>query len=464
MPDTIDIVSAVTTSGAMAHTLKNTVEKSVSDSSSDDVAARAAACNLLGSVLRKRHRADDSFDSAVKNLESRDRAFVRLLVATTLRRLGQVDAVLDEFLTKQPADEIVDILRLGTVQLLFLDTPPHAAVATAVTLAKRFHQRLGGLVNAVLRRVSEKGKAIVEKQDAARMATPAWLWESWIGAYGEPVTRGSAETHLTEPPLDLSINDVSHAAEWANRLGGRALPTGTVRLPNAGQIQNLEGFADGKWWVQDAAAALPARVLLHALEGGDGKTVIDLCAAPGGKTAQLASAGCHVTAVDIDVKRLERLRQNLGRLNLKAEVIEVNAESWRPPAPVDAVLLDAPCSATGTIRRHPDLPFLKRATDLPALAAIQRKLLLAAIEMVKPGGLILYSVCSLQPEERRQVIESVLAGDERVVLEKIPASAVNGEIQFISKRGELRCLPCQWPEHGGLDGFYGALLRREGSP
>jgi 16S rRNA (cytosine967-C5)-methyltransferase len=464
MLDTIDIVSAVTAFGAMNPAYKNADGKSDRESSGDDVAARAAACDLLGSVLRKRHRADDGFDSVVKNLEPRDRAFVRLLVATTLRRLGQVDAVLDEFLTKPPADEIIDILRLGTVQLLFLDTPPHAAVATAVTLAKRFHQRLGGLVNAVLRRVSEKGKAIVEKQDAARMATPAWLWESWLSAYGEPVTRGSAETHLTEPPLDLSFKDVSRAAEWADRLGGRMLPTGTLRLANAGRIQNLEGFSDGDWWVQDAAAALPARVLLYALEGSDSKTVIDLCAAPGGKTAQLASAGCHVTAVDIDAKRLERLRQNLARLNLKADVVEANAENWRPPTPVDAVLLDAPCSATGTIRRHPDLPFLKRATDLPALAAIQRKLLVAAIDMVKPGGSILYSVCSLQPEERRQVIESVLAADERVVLEKIPAAAVSGESQFVSKRGELRCLPCQWPEHGGLDGFYGALLRRVPSP
>ena len=428
--------------------------------SSNDLAARGAACNVLAGVLRKHRRADDSFKTAVSALEPRDRAFARLLVATTLRRLGQVDAVLDVFLTKRPADQIIDVLRLGATQLLFLDTPPHAAVATAVTLAKRHHQRFAGLVNAVLRRVSDKGKAMVADQDAACLATPAWLWESWLAAYGEPVTRGSAETHLTEPPLDLSIKDRARANEWASRFGGRVLPTGTLRCKNAGRVQDLEGFAEGAWWVQDSAAALPVRVLLHALEAAVGKTVIDLCAAPGGKTAQLVAAGCTVTAVDVDAKRLERLHQNLSRLQIIANVVEGDAAVWRPPAPVDAVLLDAPCSATGTIRRHPDLPFLKRASDIAVLARTQRKLLAAAVEMVKPGGLILYSVCSLQPEERRQVVESVLADDGRLTMEKIPPAAVGGEIQFISPRGELRTLPCQWPERGGLDGFYGALLRR----
>lgn len=464
MPDMIDIARAVPAFGLMDGKHKNKSSKDIADTTSGDVAARAVACNLLGDVLRKRSRAEDSFESAVETLESRDRAFVRLLVATALRRLGQIDEVLDVFLSKPPADEIVDILRLGTVQLLFLDTPPHAAVATAVTLAKRYHQRLGGLVNAVLRRVSEKGKAMIAEQDAARLATPAWLWDSWLSAYGEPVTRGSAEVHLTEPPLDLSIKDQSQVSVWAARLNGRALPTGTVRCVNDGRIRDMEGFDEGEWWVQDAAAALPARVLLHALGGGSGKTVVDLCAAPGGKTAQLVSAGCDVTAVDVEGKRLKRVHQNLRRLQLKANVVEANAENWRPSEPVDAVLLDAPCSATGTIRRHPDLPFLKRAADIPGLAAVQSKLLKAAVEMIKPGGLILYSVCSLQPEERRGVIESMLANDERLGLEKIPAAAVNGEIQFISRRGELRCLPCQWSEHGGLDGFYGALLRRAPSP
>ncbi len=455
----IDIVCMVIAFGVMTPS-PNTDRSARAPAPGDDVAARGAACDVLAGVLRKHRRADDSFELAVTSLESRDRAFVRLLVATTLRRLGQIDAVLDVFLTKKPADPIIDVLRIGAAQLLFLDTPAHAAVGTAVTLAKRYHERLGGLVNAVLRRVAEKGPAIIGDQDAARLATPAWLWDSWLAAYGEPVTRGTAETHLTEPPLDITVKDSARGAEWAARLEGRLLPTGTVRCKNAGRVQELDGFAEGAWWIQDAAAALPAKVLLHALDGGVGKTVVDLCAAPGGKTAQLAAAGCDVTAVDIDAKRLERVHQNLDRLHLAANVVEADAGMWRPPAQVDAVLLDAPCSATGTIRRHPDLPFLKRASDIAVLAELQRKLLGAAVDMIKPGGIILYSVCSLQPEERRFAVESVLAADERVTLEKIPSAAVGGEIQFISRRGELRCLPSQWSEHGGLDGFYGALLRR----
>lgn len=460
MPCAIDITGVVIAIGAMMPSNQNTDRPLRAPAPGDDVAARAAACELLAGVLRKHRRADDSFELAVKALESRDRAFVRLLVATTLRRLGQIDAVLDVFLTNRPADPIIDVLRIGSAQLLFLDTPAHAAVGTAVTLAKRYHERLGGLVNAVLRRVAEKGPAMIADQDAARLATPSWLWESWLAAYGEPVTRGTAETHLTEPPLDITVKDPTRRAEWAERLEGRVLPTGTVRCKNAGRVQQLDGFAEGEWWIQDAAAALPAKVLLHALDGGAGKTVVDLCAAPGGKTAQLVAAGCDVTAVDIDAKRLERVHQNLSRLHLTANVVEGDAGVWRPSAPVDAVLLDAPCSATGTIRRHPDLPFLKRASDIAVLAELQRKLLTATVDMVKPGGVILYSVCSLQPEERRLTVEAVLAADERVTLEKIPPAAVGGEIQFISRRGELRCLPSQWSEHGGLDGFYGALLRR----
>ncbi len=439
---------------------QNTNKKKLTAALDSDIAARVAACELLNSVLRDHARADDRFDDAVKALDSRDRAFVRLLLATTLRRLGQIDAILNVFLNKTPSHEILDILRLGCVQILFLDTPPHAAVATAVTMAKRYHQRLGGLVNAVLRRVSDKGKEITTDQDAARLTMPDWLWESWTKAYGEPVTRGSAEAHLIEPPLDISVKDSSRAGEWASRLGGQVLPTGSVRCKNGGRVQDFDGFAEGEWWVQDAAAALPARVLLHALGETRGKSVIDLCAAPGGKTAQLLAAGCKVIALDIDGNRLARVHQNLSRLKFEADVIEADAGNWRPSHLVDAVLLDAPCSATGTIRRHPDLPFLKRASDIASLAVIQRRLLEAATHMVKPGGVILYSVCSLQPEERHQVVDEVLLSDETLTLEKIPAAAVCGEIQFISRRGELRCLPCQWPELGGLDGFYGALLRR----
>ena len=456
----IDIVGSVIAIGVMSPPTRNTDRQEHASVPTNDTAARAAACDLLAGVLRRHRRANDNFELAVRSLEPRDRAFARLLYTTALRRLRQIDLVLDVFLTKRPSDPIIDLLRIGVAQLLFLDTPAHAAVGTSVSMAKRHHERFGGLVNAVLRRVSEKGPAIIADQDAARLATPTWLWDSWLEAYGEPVTRGMAETHLTEPPLDITVKNPLRRTEWAKRLGGRMLPTGTVRCKNAGRVQELDGFAEGEWWVQDAAAALPAKVLLHALYSEKSKAVVDLCAAPGGKTAQLVSSGCDVTAVDVDAKRLERLHQNLSRLQLKANVVEGDAIAWRPSAPVDAVLLDAPCSATGTVRRHPDLPFLKRSKDIALLAETQCSLLRAAVEMVKPGGVIFYSVCSLQPQERRLVVESALSKDERLSLEKILPSAVGGEIQFISKRGELRSLPSQWSEHGGLDGFYGALLRR----
>ena len=314
-------------------------------------------------------------------------------------------------------------------------------------------------MNAVLRRVSEKGKAIIADQEAVRLTTPVWLWESWLAAYGEPVTRGTAEIHLAEPPLDLSIKDLSRAEDWASCLGGHMLPTAQsgVKTPDAFRTWRVSRTGLGGFRTRRQRFRLgffftrwpTVRVNRNRS-----------CAAPGGKTTQLAIAGCDVTAVDIEGKRLERVRQNLSRLQLNANVVEGDAIAWRPPALVDAVLLDAPCSATGTIRRHPDLPFLKRASDIALLADMQKKLLAAAVEMVKPSGLIFYSVCSLQPEERRQAIESFLAADARVTLEKIPPAAVGGEIQFISPRGELRTLPCQWAEHGGLDGFYGALLRK----
>jgi len=425
-----------------------------------DVAARMAALGMLEGVFSRGMSTDDQFEQAVSRLEPRDRAFVRLLVATVLRRLGQIDMVLGNFVERRPPERVGNVLRLGTAQLLFLATPPHAAVATSVALVKQGHERHAGLVNAVLRRVSEKGPALLAGQNAAAVNTPMWLWTSWIAAYGEPAARATAEAHLGEPLLDMSLKDPAQTKEWAARLDAQVLPTGTLRRTAGGRIQDMEGFNDGAWWVQDAAAALPAKILLHALGESAGKNVIDLCAAPGGKTAQLAAAGCAVTAVDSSTERLELLHANLKRLNLNAEVVRADAVTWRPEALADGVLLDAPCSATGTIRRHPDLPYLKRAQDIAAFAALQTKLLASAAAMIRPGGFIFYSVCSLQPEERRPVVEAVLEANPELTRIKIAKEAVNGESQFIDHRGELRTLPSQWPELSGLDGFYGALLQR----
>jgi 16S rRNA (cytosine967-C5)-methyltransferase len=423
-----------------------------------DIAARKAALALLDGVLRKHRSVDDAFEALTTRLEPRDRAFARLLIATLLRRLGQIDAVLKEFVSKKPADQVMDILRLGAAQLLFLGTPPHAAVATSVAIAKQGYGGSSGFVNAVLRRVAEKGAVLIAAQDAARVNTPPVLWKSWEQAYGAENARGIANMHLQEPPLDLSLRDPASVAQWAAELAAEVLPTGSLRLTQGGRVQDLKGFTEGAWWVQDAAAALPARILMHVLSAGPHE-VIDLCAAPGGKTAQLAGAGHRVTAVDIAGVRLGLLKENLTRLKLTADVVEADALIWRPAQPADAVLLDAPCAATGTIRRHPDLPFLKPVLDLASFAAGQRKLLAAAAAMVKPGGYVLYSVCSLQPEERKAVVDAVLASDTTLAHLPIPKEAA-GDPAFIDSAGDLVTLPAFWPERGGLDGFYGALLRK----
>ena len=424
------------------------------------------ALDVFQGVAVDRRAVNDTFDAAVTALEPRDRAFVRMLVATALRRLGQIDAVLAQFITRPPVDEVRDCLRLGAAQALFLGTPPHAAVATTVALVRaRGHFRLTGLCNAVMRKVVTEGPALVAAQDAARMNCPDWLWESWASAYGDDMAAQIALAHLGEPPVDFSLKDGAAADEWATRLEATVMTTGSLRRFATGRVTDMDGFKDGAWWVQDAAAALPARILLHALGGESAaratQRVIDLCAAPGGKSAQLASAGCRVTSVDLAEARVSLLRDNLVRLRLFADVVTADVLSWRPTAPADGVLLDAPCSATGTIRRHPDLPFLKQPGDIAGFAQNQRRLLAAAVDMVKPGGVLVYSVCSLQPEEGAAVVDAVLAQDNRVARVAIPPDAVNGIADALTPDGDLRTLPCHWAQQGGMDGFYAALLRRE---
>ncbi|MEQ9609252.1 MAG: RsmB/NOP family class I SAM-dependent RNA methyltransferase, partial [Kiloniellaceae bacterium] len=310
------------------------------------------------------------------------------------------------------------------------------------------------------------GAEIAAAQDAARLNTPDWLWESWCAAYGEETARAIAAAQLGEPPLDLSCK--GDPAAWAERLGAEVLPNGSLRLPaGQGDVARLPGYAEGAWWVQDAAAALPARLLARGLEGGvSGKTVIDLCAAPGGKTAQLAAAGAEVIAVEKNRERLARLDENLQRLQLGAATVAADAASWQPPALADAVLLDAPCSATGTLRRHPDIAWLKDKAQIDTLTPTQDRLLAHAVGMVKPGGLLVYAVCSLQPEEGPQRIHALLASDDRV--ERLPLTPADlgggdpaGMAGMITPEGDLRSLPCHLAQQGGLDGFYAFRLRRK---
>ncbi|WP_404382387.1 RsmB/NOP family class I SAM-dependent RNA methyltransferase [Caenispirillum salinarum] len=419
------------------------------------LASRHAAVRLLQAVLDDGRALDEPFETETRLLEPRDRAFVRLLVTTTLRRLGQIDGVLKAFLQRPIARRhgaVKHVLRLAAAQILVLETPAHAAVDTSVELTKFLNAPgLTGLVNAVTRRLARDGAAVLADQDV-RLNTPRWLWQTWLEAYGDAGARRIAEAHLHEPPLDITVK--ADAAGWAERLEAEVLPTGSLRRRGPGMVASLPGYGDGAWWVQDAAAALPARLLGDVV----GKTVVDLCAAPGGKTAQLAAAGAHVIAVDRSGARLARLHDNMARLGLaeRVTVVEADATVWRPDTPVDAVLLDAPCTATGTIRRHPEALRLKKAADAEALTALQDALLAASAEMVKPDGTVVYCVCSLQPEEGAPRLAAAVG----LTVDPVRPEEIGGLADCVTAEGYLRTLPFHLAEVGGMDGFFAARLRR----
>ncbi len=423
--------------------------------------ARSVAIDLIGAVLRRKRPLDDAIEDngEMAGLPARDRAFARLLVTTVLRRLGQIDALVAHCLnTPLPprAAMVHDMLRLGIAQLLFLRTPPHAAVATTVDLADiRGFLSHKGLVNAVLRRLSQEGPELVAQQDAARLDTPDWLWRSWSQAYGEQGARAIALAHLKEAPLDITVR--RDAEKWAALLEATILPTGTLRRTTGGAIMNLPGYGEGAWWVQDAAAAMPAMLFGTIAD----EQVVDLCAAPGGKTAQLAAAGAQVTAIDRSPRRLDRLNANLRRLGLAVESLVADASQWRPPQPVRFVLLDAPCTATGAIRRHPDVPHLKTPDDVVRLAAVQERLLGAAIEMLAPGGTLVYCTCSLEPQEGVQQVARLLARGAPVERRPIAPSEIGGLVECLTPEGDLRTLPSQLADVDGLDGFFAARLVRK---
>lgn len=426
------------------------------------LASRYVALELLSAVSARAQPFDEARDghSGFSRLSGRDRAFVHNLCATTLRRLGQIDALISACVErpladKADADIAKNVLRLGVCQLVFLKTPPHAAVDTSVQLArKRRASAFAGLINAVLRRIGREGTDMLGVQDAARLNTPDWLWDSWTDAYGAETCRAIAEAHLGEPPLDLTLK--GDPGNWAEQLEATELPNGSLRLWPRGPVTDLPGFNDGAWWVQDAAAAFPARLFGEVA----GKNIVDLCAAPGGKTAQLASMGANVTALDRAAGRLKRLQSNMARLGLKVKTEVADGTLWRPGQPFDAVLLDAPCSATGTLRRHPDVAYLKTPGNVADLALLQTRLLDAAIHMVKPGGTIVYCACSLQPEEGPELIRKLLASGAPVERVAVRAEEIGISDESINAEGDLRCLPSHWAAQGGMDGFFVARLKR----
>ena len=432
------------------------------------LAARRIAADVLDGVLHKHRTLDDQLDGAaahpgLKTLADRDRALMRKLVATILRRLGTLGHLLSRLLDRgipTDAPRAQSALLIGAAQILWMDVPDHAAVDLSVRLVQsdRRAAKYAGLVNAVLRRCAREGPSLVDDVKSEILDIPPWLHKRWIAHYGEATARAMALALAHEPSLDITVK--SDAAQWAARLHGESLPTGTVRTLLQGSVTNLPGFAEGEWWVQDAAAALPARLF------GDikGKTIVDFCAAPGGKTAQLALAGARVIALDRSPGRTARLRDNLARLRLHAEAVVTDAVEWQGDAvgAIDGVLVDAPCTSTGTIRRHPDVAWLRQEADLAALTSLQKRLLQRAVALLRPGGTLVYCTCSLEPEEGEAAISTLLAAEPSLRRVPIDPSEVGGLAEIINPEGDLRTLPCHMPHSdprlGGLDGFYAARL------
>ncbi|MCZ6885548.1 MAG: methyltransferase domain-containing protein [Alphaproteobacteria bacterium] len=426
--------------------------------------ARGIALDALDHVLSAHKPLEAALEGArgFSALSTRDRAFARLLVATTLRHGGELDALIDALVERplpRAARAIHHILALGIAQIVFLKTPAHAAVDTSVRLAAKLQRgKYRGLVNAVLRRVVREGESLGAGFDAPKLNMPIWLWQVCENAYGAEAARGIAEAHMAEPPLDLTLRDGQDAGLWADRLDAEPLATGSLRRKAGGLINELPGFKEGAWWVQDAAAALPARLFPDPR----GKRILDLCAAPGGKTMQLAAAGSQVTAVDRSADRLAVVKENLERVALKATLIAADGRDFEPGITFDGVLLDAPCSATGTVRRHPDICHIKTADSAAGLIGLQDALLARAARLVAPGGILVYAVCSLDPSEGEDRIAALLAQQPEFRRLAIDAGALGGTDDWISAQGDLRTQPFHMSQIGGMDGFFAARLQRLG--
>lgn len=422
---------------------------------------RRLAAQLLRNCIERKLTVEDAVSSnkEVQALEPRDRAMLSTLLLTAFRHAGEIDAILSGLVDRplpRKSGLAREILVLGVAQLLFLGMAPHAVIDLAVRSAKADRNALhfSGLINAVLRKVANGGASLREGLDAPRLNTPDWLWSRWVKSYGETSARAIAAAHQERPGLDISFK--LGAGSWGDALGGELLPNGQVRLaPGHVPVPELAGFAEGAWWIQDAAATIPARLL------GDvrGKSVLDLCAAPGGKTLQLAASGAMVTALDLSEARLRRVEENLKRTGLAAEVRAQDALSPELVGAWDAVLLDAPCSATGTIRRHPELPHLKDEAQIRELAGLQRRLLRKAGQLVKPGGTLVYCSCSLEPEEGETRVRGFLA--DMPDFEIVPAQGDWLPDGAVQPEGWVRTLPSmRYGDSPGMDGFFAAALRR----
>lgn len=427
---------------------------------SEGYAARRIAALAYDRAIRGKGPLDESLAAApgFDALEPRDRAFARLLAATAVRRTGQTQTALDAFLNKPLPDDAHmarALLQTGAAQLIWLGTPAHAAVSATVGLAKEdaAMARFAGLFNAILRKIGQQG-APLARGTPPSANLPDWLADSWRTAYGAERTEAIAAACAREPTLDLSLKDPASAPHWAETIGADILPGGSLRKRAIGNLTVLPGYDDGAWWAQDTGAALPARLLGVT----PGERVLDLCAAPGGKTLQIAAAGGQVTALDASPKRLKRLSANLARTGLSAEIIAANGRSWRSETLFDAVLLDAPCTATGTLRRRPDAAWAKQAGDAASLAPIQDDLAATAAAALRPGGRLVLCTCSLQSEEGEGWLERVLAAHPDLTADPVRPEEVPGLDTAILPSGAVRLTPEMWADRGGVDGFFIARL------
>lgn len=416
--------------------------------SNSATAARRSAIYLLDQVLGEgRLLAECLAAGAVDRLEPEDRARAQRLALETLRGLERADRLLDNHLNRTPALTVHNALRLGAVELCNGEAA-HGVVNSMVEIVSRSrkHGRLKGLVNAVLRKVAAEGPEAWPKMRVPRL--PEWLREPLIAAWGTDAVTGMEQAHFAGAPLDLTLKP------GAKGPSGEILPTGSVRIKDAGQVSTLPGYKAGDWWVQDAAAALPVRVLAPKA----GQKVLDLCAAPGGKTMQLAAAGADVTALDVSESRMERVRENLARTGLKAKVVV--GDALEHEGQYDAILLDAPCSATGTIRRHPDLPFAKDGSEFGGLIELQSRMLAHAWGLLKPGGRLVYCTCSLLPDEGEVQVEEALDMYSDMSADRDALNVPGVETDWITEEGGMRLRPDYWPDRGGMDGFYIACLTK----
>jgi 16S rRNA (cytosine967-C5)-methyltransferase len=413
--------------------------------------ARRLAVDLVEGVIH-RHQTLDVLSPQIDSTEQaqEDRAFSLTLTLTSLRHFGSLRALVQARLSKAlpaQARRIEIILIIAVAQLLILKTPAHAVVSLSVELAKENSATLpfAPLVNAVLRRISEDKTLVLD----SGLNLPEWLFNRWKHNYGEHTALNMSKALLVEPPLDLSIK--SNVEDWVKKLKGQVLATGTLRLSaHKGSIVNLSGYEEGAWWVQDAGAFLPV------LACGDvnNKRVLDLCAAPGGKTAALAARGAHVTAVDRSKPRLDLLQQNMRRLHFNVETICADVTKWEPKKEYEVILLDAPCSSTGTLRRHPDVAWIKSEKDIEKLAALQFTLLKRAVKWLKPDGLLVYATCSLEPEEGERQIERILEKESNLKLFPLTAAEAGGLAEVTTANGVWRTRPDMLVNEGGVDGFF----------